>query len=104
LSEVADVRVVPRDRPRPARRGADLACDEGALYWVDILEQRLNRLTLADGRVDEWAMPEMIGWVIPRHDAPGFVAGLQSGVKALSLEPFALAPFADCRRSRRATG
>lgn len=68
---------------------------ENALYWVDILSQRINRLTLSDGRIDGWTMPELIGWVIARRDAPGFLAGLRSGVKAITLDPPTVAPFVD---------
>ena len=52
---------------------------DGALYWVDILRQKLHKLRLDDGRVSSWTMPEMIGWVIERRHEPGFIAGLRSG-------------------------
>ncbi len=92
---MTEPRVIARDRRDRLGEGPIWHSGEGALYWVDILECRLSRLALADGRVDGWAMPEMIGWVIPRRDGPGLLAGLQSGIKALSLDPFTLAPFAD---------
>ena len=62
---------------------------EGALYWTDITMQRLWRLGLASGVVRDWAMPEMIGWVIAAR-AGGLMVGLQSGVHRLQLEPFKL--------------
>lgn len=68
---------------------------EDALYWTDIIGQRLSRLSLASGVVDDWAMPEMVGWLIERERAPGFVAGFASGIKTLTLEPFTTMPFAD---------
>ncbi len=34
-----------------------------------------------------WDVPERIGWLIPRRDGDGFVAGLQSGFARLWLEP-----------------
>lgn len=92
---VSDVRVVERSRRDLLGEGPLWHAPEDALYWVDILGRRLNRLSLADGRVDEWAMPEMTGWVIARRDAPGFLAGAESGVKALTLDPFAVASFAE---------
>ena len=87
--------------PRPdARRdllgeGVMYSARENALYWVDILGQRLNRLALADGACAEWAMPDMIGWVIERAAAPGFIAGLRSGFHTLTLDPVVLAPIGD---------
>ena len=68
---------------------------ERALYWVDILGRRINRLRLGDGAVDAWTVPEMTGWLIERADAPGFLAGCESGIKALTLEPFDIERFAD---------
>lgn len=66
---------------------------ENALYWVDILGQRLNRFSLDDHGYAHWTMPDMIGWVIERADAAGFIAGLRSGFHALTLDPFALVPI-----------
>lgn len=37
-------------------------------------------------------MPEMTGWIIARRDAPGFLAGAESGIKAVTLDPFADLP------------
>jgi len=34
-----------------------------------------------------WDVPERIGWLIPRRDGDGFIAGLQSGFARLWLEP-----------------
>jgi len=67
---------------------------EGALYWVDILGQTVHRHTLADGTGQQWAMPEMIGWLLERRDHPGFIAGLKSGFYTLTLDPFALEQIA----------
>lgn len=91
----ADVRIIARDRRDRLGEGPLWHPEQNALYWVDILAQRVNRLSLADARVDSWAMPEMVGWVIARRDAPGFLAGLRSGIKAVTFEPLTLAPFAD---------
>ena len=66
---------------------------EDAVYWVDILGQRLNRLGLKDGLVAHWDMPEPIDWVIERRDAPGFIAGFASGFAELTLIPFAIRPI-----------
>jgi sugar lactone lactonase YvrE len=32
-------------------------------------------------------MPQMLGWVVPRRDHSGFIAGFQSGFARLSLDP-----------------
>ena len=67
---------------------------ENALYWVDILGRRLNRLSLADERVDGWDMPDVIGWAIEREDAPGLVAGIGRSVATLTLDPLTITPLA----------
>ncbi len=68
---------------------------DNAVYWVDILGQRLQRLSLATGAIEHWDMPEPIGWVIERQNAPGFIAGFASGFAELTLEPFAIRPIGD---------
>jgi D-xylonolactonase len=68
---------------------------DNAVYWVDILGQRLQQLSLADGAIEHWDMPEPIGWVIERRNAPGFIAGFYSGFAELTLEPFAIRPIGD---------
>lgn len=56
---------------------------EQSLYFVDIKRQTLHRFRPADGICQEWALPQMIGWVIPsRH---GLLAGLQQGIARLNL-------------------
>ncbi len=66
-----------------------------AVYWTDILAPALNRLSLADESVTRWAMPEMIGWVIERRSASGFIAGFRSGFAELTLDPLRITPIAD---------
>jgi sugar lactone lactonase YvrE len=92
----AQVRIVPRGGQRDQLgEGLFWSAREGAIYWTDILAPALNRLSLADGRVTRWPMPEMIGWVIERRDAPGFVAGFRSGFAELTLDPVRVVPIAD---------
>ena len=86
---------MPRSRRDRLGEGPLWHAAEHALYWVDILDQRVNRLTLATGAVEEWTLPEMVGWIIPRGDAPGFLAGLASGIKAVGLDPLTVTTFAD---------
>lgn len=88
-------RVVERaDRDRLGE-GLWWSARDDALWWCDILGQRLHRLTLADGAVRSWNMPEPIGWVIERDGAPGFVAGFRSGVVGLTLDPLNITPLID---------
>ena len=93
---MSDPRPVPRAGERD-RLGEGLfwSAREGALYWTDILAPALNRLSLGDGRVTRWPMPDMIGWVIERRDAPGFIAGFRSGFAELLLDPVRITPIAD---------
>lgn len=83
------VHIVNRNAPDMLGEGPLWSEREQALYWVDILGQRLNRLEPASGVIRMWDMPEPIGWIIERSSG-GFVAGLKSGIHALTLEPFGL--------------
>ena len=87
-------RVITRDSRDALGEGLLWSARENALYWTDIIGQMLWRLDLADNRIRQWPMPEMIGWIIERA-AGGFVVGLQSGFHGLSLDPFRLTPIAD---------
>ena len=89
------VRIVARARRDRLGEGPLWSPSQDALFWVDILGQRLNRLSLADETTAEWAIPEPIGWVIERRHAPGFIAGLASGFVELSLDPLTIAPIVD---------
>lgn len=66
-----------------------------AVYWVDIIGQKLRRLSLADDTVTSWDMPEPIGWVIERRSKPGFIAGFASGFAELKLDPLGIRTIAD---------
>lgn len=68
---------------------------ETSIYWVDVFGPAINRLSLIDGSMRRWAMPEMISFIVPRRDHPGFVAGLRSGFCKLRLDPFACEPIGD---------
>ena len=61
---------------------------ENAFFWADILGQRLHRLALDDGNIRSWSMPEKICWIIERKDNAGFIAGMQSSIGILTLNPF----------------
>lgn len=92
---MADYTIVARDGRDTLGEGLLWSARDDAVYWTDILAPALNRLSLADGQVTRWAMPEMIGWVIERRDAPGFIAGFRSGFAELTLDPVAIAPITD---------
>ena len=62
---------------------------ESSVYWVDVFGAAVNRLSLIDGLVSRWAMPEMISFIVPRRHRPGFIAGMRSGFYKLRLDPFA---------------
>jgi sugar lactone lactonase YvrE len=66
---------------------------ENAVYWVDILGQRLSRYSLAAGSIVSWDLPEPIGWAIERRDVPGLIAGFASGFAELTLEPLTICPI-----------
>lgn len=66
-----------------------------AVLWVDIIGRRLNRLSLADGAIDSWIMPEPIGWVIEREHHSGFIAGFASGFVELDLDPLRIRAIVD---------
>lgn len=63
---------------------------ENALYWVDIIGERLHCHRLGDGETTSWAMPEPICWLVERADMAGFMAGFQSGMASLSLDPLVI--------------
>ncbi len=90
-----DYRVVPRSRRDLLGEGPVWSERDAALYWVDILAPGLQRLSLSDGTVSFWPMPEMLGWVIERATARGFIAGFRSGFAELTLDPVAIRPIAD---------
>ena len=54
---------------------------------VDIHGCAIHAFTPGSGAVQRWGVPERIGWLIPRRDGSGFIAGLQSGFARLWLEP-----------------
>ncbi|HEY6644368.1 SMP-30/gluconolactonase/LRE family protein [Povalibacter sp.] len=68
---------------------------ESAVYWVDIIGQRVHRYSLADGATKSWTMPQKTGWLVERRAKPGFIAGMQSGFVELTLDPLMIRPIAD---------
>ena len=87
-------RVIERDLRDTLGEGTLWSARDKALYWTDILAPALNRLSLADGRIERWVMPEPLGWVAERAGG-GFIAGFRSGFARLSLDPLAVDPIGD---------
>jgi sugar lactone lactonase YvrE len=81
------VRTVERDRRDVLGEGLLWSARENAVFWVDILGKRLNRLALDTDAVTGWAIPDVIGWVVEREDGPGLIAGVGRQFVRLSLDP-----------------
>jgi sugar lactone lactonase YvrE len=88
-------RIIARDRRDLLGEGPIWSDRANAVYWVDILGQRVNRFCLSSDQVASWAMPELIGWVIEREKTPGFIAGFASGFAELNLDPLRISSIAD---------
>ena len=88
------VRTIQRDRRDILGEGVRWSARENAVFWVDILGRRLNRLSLASETISSWEMPDVIGWTIEREDAPGLIAGLGRRFVRLSLDPIAVETIA----------
>lgn len=86
--------IVERDVRDMLGEGTFWSARDNALYWVDILAPALNRLSLADGYIERWPMPEPLGWVAERR-AGGFIAGFKSGFAELDLDPLSIRLFDD---------
>ena len=59
----------------------------GKFYFVDVHGCAVHAWSPTTDARQSWKLPERIGWVIPRTDGDGFMAGLQSGFARLWLEP-----------------
>jgi len=92
---IGGYRIVERDTRDSLGEGLLWSVRDQAVYWTDILCPALNRLSLATGKIDRWTMPEMLGWVIERQNAPGFIAGFRSGFAELTLDPLTITAIVD---------
>jgi sugar lactone lactonase YvrE len=81
---LSDARVIHRDRRDRLGEGPLWSARENALYWVDILDRRINRLSLADDRVESFAQPDHAAWILERAQG-GFVAGIGREIVRLTL-------------------
>jgi xylono-1,5-lactonase len=55
--------------------------------FVDIHGCTVHAWSPINDTLQQWKLPERVGWVIPRRDGDGHVAGLQSGFFRLWLDP-----------------
>lgn len=78
------VEVVERDQADRLGEGPLWSARENALYWVDILGRRVQRLSLDDRSVETFEQPGYTAWIIEREQG-GFVAGIGLDVVELSL-------------------
>jgi len=91
---VTDWRSIERDVRDTLGEGTMWSASENALYWVDILAPALNRLSLTDGAIERWPMPEPLGWVVESRDGT-LIGGFQSGFKRIARETMAISPICD---------
>ena len=91
---MSDWTIVNRDTRDTLGEGTLWSARDNAVYWVDILAPAVNRLSLVDGEIQRWPMPEPIGWIAERRDG-GFIAGFQSGFAELTLEPLQICHIGD---------
>lgn len=66
---------------------------EKALYYIDILEQRVFRWEPASGEHRSWDVPAMVGSMALRERG-GAIVALPDGIHALDFESGAVTPFA----------
>ena len=68
-----------------------------ALYWVDIRRPAVRRLDHASGRIDTWAMPDLVGSIAFVADDDRLLVALPDRIALFdpatgALEPFVAAP------------
>ena len=73
---------------------------EQALWWVDILEHRLYRDSLATGAHDAWPFDETISAVAERRAGPGLAVTLRRGLALFDPHTRALARLDEPERER----
>ncbi|MCJ2187198.1 SMP-30/gluconolactonase/LRE family protein [Novosphingobium beihaiensis] len=91
---MAEWRKIERDLCDTLGEGTLWSARDNAVYWVDILAPALNRLSLADGGIERWDMPEPLGWVAENEDGD-LIGGFQSGFARISPDRFAVRYIAD---------
>lgn len=87
-------RKIERDVCDTLGEGTLWSARDNAVYWVDILAPALNRLSLADGAIERWDMPEPLGWVA-ENEQGRLIGGFQSGFAWISTDRSAVSYIAD---------
>jgi sugar lactone lactonase YvrE len=90
---MSDVRVIARDRRDRLGEGPLWSARHDSLFWVDIMGRRINRMALADERVESFEQPHYAAWIIER-EAGGFVAGIGRDIVRIDLDADAREPIA----------
>ncbi|MDC8829702.1 SMP-30/gluconolactonase/LRE family protein [Alteromonas gilva] len=65
--------------------GIHYSASLNCVFWVDIKQHQLFRLSLNDGVISRFNMPEPIGW-IKQTRTGNFIVGLQSGIYLLNSD------------------
>ena len=72
---------------------------EKSLYFVDIDGQKLHCFREKNSSSQSWSLEEKTGWILPRSNKSGFVAGCETGMYFLDpisgKSEFALVPDPD---------
>jgi sugar lactone lactonase YvrE len=82
---MTEVRVIARSRHDRLGEGPLWSARHEALFWVDILGRRINRMALADERVESFEQPDHAAWIIERERG-GFVAGIGRDIVRIDLD------------------
>lgn len=66
---------------------------ENAVYWVDIINYHVHRLSLTDGSKKTWTFAETVTSIVAREQG-GFVATVKDGFAFIDLETCTVRPIA----------
>lgn len=65
---------------------------DASIYFVDIKGREVLAFTPSNGLERRWAVPQMVGWLVPRQSG-GWLAGFQTGIVSLELGADGLSRF-----------
>ncbi len=91
---MAEWRKIERGIRDTLGEGTMWSARENAVYWVDILAPALNRLSLTDGKIVRWTMPEPLGWVV-ETEQDHLLGGFRSGFKQIDRDTKSVSHVAD---------
>jgi xylono-1,5-lactonase len=87
------IRIIARDNRDQLGEGPVWLAADNALAWVDIMAPAVHRMDLASGAITTLAMPEPIGWIIPRAHHSDWIAGFKSGFARFDPHSGAISPI-----------